>query len=136
MAQKATEEQVLYANILNKGMMLGLLALVATFIVYGAGILAPKIPVSDIQVYWKMSASDYLAKSGMHAGWAWLGHLGYGDMLNLLPIAFLSALTIFCYLAIMPGLLRKKDTAYVVIAVVEVMVLCVAASGVLGTGGH
>lgn len=136
MAQKATEEQVLYANILNRGMMMGLLALVATFIVYGAGILVPKIPVSDIQVYWKMSASDYLEQSGMHAGWAWLGHLGHGDMLNLLPIAFLSALTIFCYLAILPGLLRKKDTAYAVIAVIEVLVLCVAASGVLGTGGH
>lgn len=136
MAQKATEEQVLYANILNKGMMFGLLALVATFIIYGAGILAPKITMSDIQVYWLMSASDYLEKSGMHAGWAWLGNLGYGDMLNLLPVAFLSALTIFCYIAILPGLLRKKDTAYVALAVIEVAVLCVAASGVLGTGGH
>jgi hypothetical protein len=77
-----------------------------------------------------------LQESGIKAGWAWLGDLKYGDMLNFVPIAFLSAITIWCYLAIIPGLMRKKDTAYVVIAIVEVIVLCVAASGILGSGGH
>ncbi len=83
-----------------------------------------------------MSVKDYLHESGIHAGWAWLGNLEYGDMLNFLPIAFLSGLTIVCYLAIVPGLLRQKDTAYVVLALLEVIVLGVAASGILGTGGH
>lgn len=136
MASHATEEQVLYANILNKGMLVGLLALVVTFIIYGAGILSPKIPLADVQNYWVMPVSDYLKQSGIHAGWAWLGNLKYGDMLNFLPIAFLSLLTIICYVAIIPGLLRKKDTAYVVLAVIEIIVLIVAASGMLGSGGH
>ena len=136
MAQKATEEQILYANILNKGMLVGLVGLVVTFIIYGAGILKPLIPLEEVQNYWVMPVNDYLAKSGIHAGWAWLGNLGYGDMLNFLPIAFLSVLTIICYLAIIPGLMRKKDTAYVVLAIVEVVVLVVAASGLLGSGGH
>jgi hypothetical protein len=57
-------------------------------------------------------------------------------MLNFLPIAFLSILTIICYIAIIPGLMRKKDTAYVVLVIVEVIVLVVAASGILGSGGH
>jgi hypothetical protein len=57
-------------------------------------------------------------------------------MLNLLPVAFLSGLTILCYLAIIPGLMRKKDTAYVVISILEIIVLVVAASGILGSGGH
>jgi hypothetical protein len=136
MAPQATEEQILYADILNKGMLIGLLGLVVTFIIYAAGILTPKIPLSDVQNYWVMPVSEYLAKSGIHAGWAWLGNLGYGDMLTFLPIAFLSLLTIICYLAILPGLMRKKDTAYVVLAIVEVIVLTVAASGILGSGGH
>jgi len=136
MALKATEEQVLYANILNKGMLIGLLGLVVTFIIYGAGIFKPMIPLEQIQNYWVMSVHDYLAASGIHTGWAWLGHLGKGDMLNLLPIAFLSLLTIICYLAILPGLIRKKDTAYVVLAILEVLVLVLAASGVLKSGGH
>ncbi len=136
MAPKATEEQILYANILNKGMIVGLLGLIITFIIYGAGILKPIIPLEQVQNYWVMPVSEYLAKSGIHAGWAWIGKLEYGDMLTFLPIAFLSLLTIICYLAIIPGLMRKKDTAYVVLAITEVIVLVVAASGILGTGGH
>ena len=136
MAQQATEEQVLYGNILNKGMAIGLIGLIITFIIYGAGILDPVIPLEEVQNYWVMPVSDYLAQTGIHAGWAWLGNLGKGDMLNFLPIAFLSLLTIVCYLAILPGLMRKKDTAYVVLVIVEVAVLTVAASGILGSGGH
>lgn len=136
MAQQATEEQILYANILNKGMLIGLLGLIITFIIYGTGILEPRIPLEQVQHYWVIPVSDYLHQSGIEAGWAWLGMLGKGDMLNFLPIAFLSLLTIVCYLAIIPGLLRKKDTAFVVLALIEVIVLVVAASGLLGSGGH
>ncbi len=136
MAPQATEEQLLYANILNKGMAVGLIGLIVTFIIYGAGILEPVIPLEEVQNYWVMPVSDYLAQTGIHAGWAWLGNLGKGDMLNFLPIAFLSLLTIVCYAAILPGLIRKKDTAYVVLCIVEILVLVVAASGLLGSGGH
>ena len=131
MATKATEEQILYANILNRGMLIGLAGLIITFIIYSTGILEPKIPLAQVQNYWVIPVNDYLEQSGIHAGWAWLGNLKYGDMLNFLPIAFLSLLTIICYLAIIPGLLRKKDTAYVALALVEVIVLVLAASGLL-----
>jgi hypothetical protein len=133
---KATEEQILYANILNKGMLIGLIGLVITFIIYSTGMLSPIIPLEKVQHYWVMPVNDYLHESGIHAGWAWLGKLGHGDMLNFLPIAFLSLITVICYIAIIPGLLRKKDTPYVVLAIIEVIVLCVAASGILGSGGH
>ena len=136
MALRATEEQVLYAKILNIGMLIGLAGLVVAFIIYCTGILEPLIPLEKVQSYWILSVHEYLKQSGIQAGWAWLGNLEYGDMLNFLPIAFLSLLTIVCYGAILPGLVRKKDTAYVVIAVLEIIVLAVAASGILGTGGH
>jgi hypothetical protein len=136
MALKATEEQVLYAKILNIGMLIGLVGLVVAFIIYSTGILEPLIPLEKVQTYWVLSVYEYLEQSGIQAGWAWFGKLQFGDMLNFLPIAFLSLLTIVCYIAILPGLIRKKDTAYVVIAVLEIIVLAVAASGILGTGGH
>jgi hypothetical protein len=136
MSLKATEEQFLYAKILNTGMLIGLAGLVIAFIIYCTGILEPLIPLEKVQSYWMLSVYEYLEQSGIHAGWAWLGKLQFGDMLNFLPIAFLSLLTIVCYISIIPGLIRKKDTAYVVIAVLEIIVLAVAASGILGTGGH
>ncbi len=117
-------------------MLVGLLGLVITFFIYGTGILKPMIPIDQVQQYWVMPVTDYLHESGIKAGWAWLGNLGYGDMLTFLPIAFLSLLTIICYAAILPGLIRKKDTPYVVLVIVEIIVLTVAASGILGSGGH
>lgn len=136
MATQATEEQILYANILNKGMLVGLICLVVTFIIYGLGILEPKIPLEQVQNYWVLPVHEYLQLSEIQTGWAWLGNLKNGDMLNFLPIAFLSLLTIICYLAILPGLIRKKDTAYVILAVLEVVVLVLAASGILSAGAH
>jgi len=136
MTLKASEEQVLYAKILNAGMLIGLGSLVIAFILYCIGFTKPLIPLEKVQTYWVMSVHDYLKQSGIQTGWAWLGNLKYGDMFTFIPIAFLSLLTIICYIAIIPGLIRKKDTAYVVIAILEVAVLALAASGILSAGGH
>jgi hypothetical protein len=130
----ATEEQLLYARILDKGMKIGLLILVVTFSLYVFGVLQPHVPVNDLPKYWSMSVTEYLDATGIETGWAWLGNLGKGDLLNFLGIAFLSGVTIVCYLSIVPGLLRKKDTAYVVLALVEVAILVLAASGILKSG--
>ena len=136
MSLKVSEEQLLYAKILNAGMLIGLGSLVIAFILYCISFTEPLIPLEKVQTYWVMSVHDYLKQSGIQTGWAWLGNLKYGDMLTFLPIAFLSLLTIVCYIAILPQLIRKKDTAYVVIAILEVAVLVLAASGILSTGGH
>lgn len=132
----ATEAQILYANILNAGMLIGLISLVLIFILYVTGIFTPFIPLEKVQTFWVLSVHEYLEKSGVQVGWAWFGELQYGDMLNYIPIAFLSLLTIICYITLIPGLIRKKDTTYTIIAILEIIVLLVAASGILGTSAH
>lgn len=132
----ATEEQLAYANVLNLGMKIGLLSLIITFIVYITGILSPHIPVNDLPLYWSMPVHKYLAATGIHAGWSWLGMLGRGDFVNFITITFLAAVTIFCYGRIVAIFYRKNDTVYTVLALVEVIVLVLAASGVLKAGGH
>lgn len=133
---KATEEQVLYAKILDAGMKIGLLSLIVTFIVYLLGIFTPHIPVSDLPKYWNMPVNKYLEAAAIPHGWAWLGMVGKGDFLNFIGIAFLAGITIVCYIAVIPILFRKKDTVYGVLAIVEVLVLVLAASGILKSGGH
>jgi len=133
---KATEEQLAYAAILDKGMKFGLLMLMVTFTVYLTGILTPYLPVRDLPNYWGMPVHDYLAKTGIPHGWSWVGLIGHGDFLNFVGIVFLAGVTIVYYIRIIPILFRKKDTVYAVIAIIEVLVLVLAASGVLKTGGH
>jgi hypothetical protein len=133
---KASGEQLTYANILNKGMIVGVLILLVTYIIYVTGILSTFIPVEDVPKYWKMSVAKYTHELGAPTGWNWLGLIGKGDYLNFIGIAILAAVSMLCYIAILPGLIRKKDTPLIVIVILEVLVLALAASGILKSGGH
>jgi hypothetical protein len=133
---KATEEQIAYAKLLDMGMKTGLLALIVTFFVYVTGIFAPHVPVNNLPKYWSLPVKEYLVAANIHPGWSWLGMVSKGDFLNFIGIAFLAGVTILCYIRIIPILLRKKDTIYGILAVIEVLVLVLAASGILRTGGH
>jgi len=133
---KASEEQMAYAKVLNFGMWIGLAILVITFFVYLSGIMPTFVKIDDLPNYWTMRVHDFNVKLNAPTGWGWAAHVGKGDYLNFVGIAMLSGLTILCYLVILPILIRKKDTAYVVIAIAEVLVLSLAASGLLKVGGH
>lgn len=133
---KASGEQLLYASLLNKGMIVGIVVLLLTYAVYVSGILPTFIPVEDVPKTWHKSVAEYTHDYGAPTGWGWANYLGKGDYLNFVGIAMLAAVTILCYAAIVPGLMRKKDTVLVVIVILEVLVLSFAASGILKSGGH
>jgi hypothetical protein len=168
---KASEEQIIYANILNYGMMIGFVTLTITFLLYVFGAFNNFVPIDKLPNYWKLKVGDYLyvmsqieqgkdleavaliqkcsheggkseackeiyAQGHKMAGWSWLKNISKGDYMNFIGIAILAGLTIACYAAIIPTLMKKKDTAYLFIAITEVLVLALAASGILKGGGH
>ena len=134
--QYVTEEQIAYAKILDLGMKVGLLFLVISFAIYVFGILTPHVPLDELPKYWKLPVQEYLKQTGIHPGWSWLYLLNRGDFLNFVGIAFLAGVSIICYLSIIPTLFRKNDIIYAFLAIAEVLVLVLAASGVLKSGGH
>jgi hypothetical protein len=142
MTTQATEEQLLYANILSKGMLVGLLLLFVTFALYVFGIMPPAIPVTEISGLWNQPVHDYLVainENYLHldhlvTGWSWVKLIGKGDFINFIPVAILSGVTIICYLAIVPGLFKRGDKAYAIMALAEVAILTLAASGLLAVG--
>ena len=129
-------EQLLYADILNKGMLLGLVILLITFALYVFGIVSPYVPLDKLSNYWNLPVGDYLHELDIPTGWAWLGMLGYSDFMNFIGIAFLAGVSIICYIAIIPPLLKSGDKIYATIAILEVIVLTAAAAGIFGSGGH
>jgi hypothetical protein len=133
---KAGPEQLLYARILEKGMIIGLLILLITYAIYVLGIMTPYLPLSEVPRYWGLSVNEYLHQTNIQPGWAWVHMLGYGDFLNFVGIAILSGVTIICFLSVVPLLWKSGDKVFAVLAVTEVIILTVAASGILGSGGH
>jgi hypothetical protein len=133
---QASEEQMAYAKVLNIGMWLGLAVMIVTFIIYISGLLPSFVPIDDLPKYWTMRVHDFNVALHAPTGWGWAPLVGKGDYMNFIGIAMLSGLTILCYAVILPILFKKKDTAYVVIAIAEILVLSLAASGLLKVGGH
>jgi hypothetical protein len=80
--------------------------------------------------------SEYVHEANIPLGWGWLSLIGKGDFLNFIGIVLLATMTIFCFLTLLPTYLRNKDLPFVVIVILEVLVLCLGASGIFGTGGH
>ena len=131
---EAGPEQLLYASILAKGMYIGLLILFITFALYAFSIMKPYIPLDQISHYWGMNVHEYLEHAKIGTGWSWVGMLNYGDFINFIGVAILAGVTIICYLAIVPILLKSNDKVYAVLAVLEALVLSLAASGILAVG--
>lgn len=131
---EAGPEQIRYANILEKGMFVGLVILLITFAVYALGILKPYIPRSEISHYWGVSVHEYLEEAHVPVGWGWLEMLSYSDFLNFTGIAVLAGVTVICFLSIIPILLKEDDKLYAVLAFLEVIILSLAASGLLKVG--
>jgi hypothetical protein len=139
---EADADQLLYARILAKGMYLGLALLMVTFVIYMTGVVQPGIPIEELPRLWTLNVHDYtetvnhefLHRPEVVIGWSWVGLVGMADFLNFIGIAILSAVTIVCYLGILPGLFRRKDWIYAWIAVLEVIVLALAASGLVAVG--
>jgi len=139
---RASDEQLVYARVLAAGMYAGLALLLLTFILYITGAVDSAVPIGDLPAYWSMGVEEYLEAinhAHLHrdhhlTGWWWLTALGFGDYMNFIGIAVLSAVTIVCFFGIVPTLLRKRDFIYAAIALVQALILALAASGFIGVG--
>lgn len=136
MSSKAWPEQIRYANILLYGAWLGIFLMLLTYSIYLTGILDPHVPLEKVVTNWTKGVDDYMHHTDSPHGWGWLFLLHMGDFLNFIPIAMLSLLTIVCYFTLIPGYLKRKDYLYAGFAITEIIVLALAASGLLGSGGH
>jgi hypothetical protein len=135
-ALKPTREQIIYANLLLMGMLAGIIIMIITYLIYATGILSPHVDMQLVSANWGHGIHEYLENTNSPHGWGWTALLMKGDFLNYIGFALLGLMTIFCYLVLVRGFIRKKDWIFAVISILEIVVLSLAASGLLGGGGH
>ena len=129
-------EQIIYANLLVIGVWLGIFTLLVTYLIYLSGILPAHVDMSLIAKIWGKGVDEYLHITHSPHGWGWTALLLRGDFLNYIGFALLGLMTVFCFIVLLRGYLRQKNWIFAAIAFMEIVVLCVAASGILGAGGH
>ena len=135
-ALKPTREQIIYANLLIIGVWVGIIILATTYAIYLTGVLSPHIDISIIPSIWGKGVNEYLEITHSPHGGGWVSLLTKGDFLNYTGFVLLALMTIVCYLVLVRGYFRQKNWIFAAIAVLEIVVLGVAASGILGSGGH
>ncbi|MGD9329708.1 MAG: hypothetical protein PVJ53_00270 [Desulfobacterales bacterium] len=133
---KPSREQIIYANLLLMGMVAGIIIMIITYLIYSTGILPPHVDMQLVTANWGKGIHEYLEITHSPHGWGWTALLLKGDFLNYIGFTLLGLMTIFCYLVLVRGFIRKKDWIFSVISILEIVVLSLAASGIFGSGGH
>lgn len=135
-ALKPSREQLIYANLLIIGVWAGIIILFITYAIYLAGLLPPHIEIAIIPGVWGKGVDEFLKITHSPHGWAWVSLLTKGDFINYIGFVLLALMTILCYLVLVRGYIRQKNWLFATIAILEIVVLSLAASGIFGGGGH
>ena len=130
-AELLRRDELTYATWLQVGSHVSLVVLAVTFAIYLSGAVPPAVPVADLPRYWGLSAAQYLAATGSPTGWRWLGLMGKSDDMNMIGVACIALVTPVCYLRILPEFVLRRDWPFAIIAAVEILILAVAASGLI-----
>jgi hypothetical protein len=133
---KPSRDQIIYANILVIGVWCGIVILVTTYLIYLSGLLSSHVEITMIPEVWNKGVAQYLEITHSPHGWGWVSLLLKGDFLNYIGFVLLALMTIFCYLVLLRGYVRNRNWIFSCIAFLEILVLSIAASGVLGSAGH
>jgi hypothetical protein len=130
--RKNPPEQQPYATVLHWSTVAGFIALIVTFVAYVFGWLPSYVPLQQLPHLWGLSTSEYLKATGTPTGWSWFFAMNKGDFASQLGIAILSGCSIACIAAIIPVYGKSKNTTYIVICLLEIVVLVLSASGIFG----
>jgi hypothetical protein len=126
--------QISYARVLGVAVLTGFVLLFAGFIVYTLGIVPSRVSVDEVPELWHLSARELAARTSRGTGWEWTRQLAQGDQIAFAALVYFPASALV--LVLIAGFLysRQGTRNYAVIAVLEAVVLFVAASGILSSG--
>jgi hypothetical protein len=135
LSQNERELRETYARWLDRSTKAGFAISLLAFLVYASGLVPAFVPPADLPRYWMLPVDRFIAVTGAPQQWAWLGLIGYSDVLNLAAVALLVLVTPVCYARLLPKLFAERDWLQLVLASAQLVVLLVAASGLLAGGG-
>ncbi|MBU0676648.1 MAG: DUF1634 domain-containing protein [Verrucomicrobia bacterium] len=124
-------EQIVYARTLEWATKISIAVLVLTGSLYFSGILPGRVPVNRMSDFWGMKAREYLLTTQSPRGWAVLYFMDRGDCAVTFGIMCLALVTVAGFIGLTFSFFRKGDKVYALMAALQVIVILLAASGLL-----
>ena len=128
------DPQIVFARNLRWVSVTGLIIITASFVLYILNLLPPRVPLETVTQNWHLSSREFIEKLEFENGWNWIRYLSYSDILCFASIVFMAFGTPVSLVAVSGVFFIQGDRHYGVIAFLQFLVLCFAASGVVGFG--
>ncbi|KAA6231698.1 hypothetical protein EKD00_03115 [Chlorobium phaeovibrioides] len=128
------KEQLAYAGVLDKLSHFAILFLTGSYAAYIFQLLPRKVSIADIAANWHLRASLMQEKLDAPLGWSFMSGMESfwrGDALSYFAIILICMIPVVCLLVTAPAFFREKRPVFGVIAILQVLILLVAATGVL-----
>ncbi|TCD48225.1 hypothetical protein [Chlorobium sp. N1] len=127
-------EQLAYAGVLDRLSHLAMLFLAGGYMTYVFRLLPQKVGIADIAANWHLRASEMQARLDAPVGWSFIASpesFLRGDALSYLSIILVCMIPVACLLWTAPSFFREKRPVFGIIAILQVVILAVASSGIL-----
>jgi len=131
LSDRPSDEQLLYARLLDVASKVAFVMLIGGFVAYVTGVLEENVVVGQLPALWGLSLAEYLRVTQTPTGWGWIAHLHKGEFAGLLGIEALAGCSLLCLAGIVPLYARRGDRIYAAICTLEIVVMLLAASGIL-----
>jgi hypothetical protein len=134
----ADRVQFAYAKTLDIVAHAVMLVIGIGYLLYILRLLPLTVPIETIAGNWQLSSSELQSKLHVFCGWSCFTSLPvllHGDAVSYASVVMLSMATLFCLVTAVMAFFREKNHLFLMIAILQVVVLLVAASGVM-TLGH
>ena len=126
--------QGIYATLLKRFTMASMIFLAISFAIYIFQWIPSYIDIDKMGELIRLRSADYRVAANGPTGWAWLNLIGYSDYLSFMAIAFISGVSVFVYFILVHVFWRCKDYIYTSIAVIQILIFLLAASGIVNSG--
>ncbi|MFO8065209.1 MAG: hypothetical protein ACQETQ_05310 [Spirochaetota bacterium] len=121
-----------YGKVLHYLVLTGFVLLFLMFFLYAFGVLPAYMDAERVPEIWAMPADEAQELMGRPPFWGWVTNLHRADLLSLGSLAFLTAVTPLAFTFLLALFLKHKNVPYAAMVFVEMLILILAASGLVG----
>jgi hypothetical protein len=131
MKDYASKDQMLLGSLYRVVSLVGFVLMAGSFALYVSGILPAQTPAKEVISNWHLDVDSYAEETGVSRGWAFLRDIGVGDNLAFGSLVFMAVAVIVCLAVMIPVFMRGRARLFAVIATLQMIVLILAASGIV-----
>lgn len=121
----------LYARILQRIVIVGSLLMLVSFVIYAFGLLPTVMEAERVPTVWHLPADEAAPLIGRPPLWHWVLAPQRADLLSLGSLTVLAATTPVGLAVLFVLFLRRRDFVYAIMVFFQLVVLLLAASGML-----